>query len=672
MIMNRIIFLLGVAFYGLNFNISAQTLSTTSSQIVLTVGDEDVTLDDFKHIYSKNNRDSVMTMEALNEYMELFVKFKVKVKEAEALGMDTVAAFTKELSGYRKQLARPYLVDMDLLDELVIEAHNRKQEEIHARHILVSVKPEASPSDTLRSWNRIVTLRNRVKTGEDFIAVAKSKGGSDDPSVVDNGGDLGWFTAFQMVYSFEDAAYNTPVGELSEIVRTRFGYHFLEVDGRRDARGEIQVAHIMVRVADASKKAMVQSAKSTIDAVAEFLKQGEKFESLALKYSDDVTTASKGGVLPWFGTGKMVEEFEDAAFNLENNGDISEPFLTNYGWHIVKRVSFKPLETFENVERELRKKVSRDSRADITRSSFLNKLKKEYDFKIDTRRVTNLKTLVSTIDSVFYKGHHIENVRKSELSKELFSIAIESVTVSDFIHYANSQKVKSLERSSVMILESLINSMINEKLLAYEDSRLEGKHNDFRMLIDEYHDGILLFELTDELVWSKAVRDTTGLELFHKNNNDMFMWGERLELGIYTCEDEKIAKQVKKAVKKGDDMVALRRDLITERPLALRIEDDLYSEGDNNWADSVFTALENGTLSLNSKSPRFMTLNVGENGIVVIDVRKLNTPTHKSLEEARGQVIASYQDFLENEWVNNLKLKYPVSVNLEVLHQLIN
>ncbi|MGY8918392.1 MAG: peptidylprolyl isomerase, partial [Flavobacteriales bacterium] len=196
--MNRIIFLLGVAFYGLNFNISAQTLSTTSSQIVLTVGDEDVTLDDFKHIYSKNNRDSVMTMEALNEYMELFVKFKVKVKEAEALGMDTVAAFTKELSGYRTQLARPYLVDMDLLDELVIEAHNRKQEEIHARHILVSVKPEASPSDTLRSWNRIVKLRNRVKAGEDFIAVAKSKGGSDDPSVVDNGGDLGWFTAFQM------------------------------------------------------------------------------------------------------------------------------------------------------------------------------------------------------------------------------------------------------------------------------------------------------------------------------------------------------------------------------------------------------------------------------------------------------------------------------------------
>ena len=280
--MNKIITLCGVAFLGLNISISAQTKeeNTSDNSVILTVGTEVVSLADFKYIYSKNNRDSIITSRALDEYMELFIKFKLKVMEAEALGMDTIAEFTKELAGYRKQLTRPYLVDMELLDELVLEAHNRKQEEIHARHILVSVNPEASPSDTLRAWNRISKLRNRVNAGEDFTTVAKSKGGSDDPSVVDNGGDLGWFTAFQMVYAFEDAAYNTSVGELSEIVRTRFGYHFLEVDGRRAARGEIQVAHIMVRVDDASKKAMVQSAKSTIDAVASFLKNGETFESL--------------------------------------------------------------------------------------------------------------------------------------------------------------------------------------------------------------------------------------------------------------------------------------------------------------------------------------------------------------------------------------------------------
>lgn len=672
--MNKIITLCGVAFLGLNISISAQTKeeNTSDDSVILTVGAEVVSLGDFKYIYSKNNRDSIITSKALDEYMELFIKFKLKVMEAEALGMDTIAEFTKELAGYRKQLTRPYLVDMELLDELVLEAHNRKQEEIHARHILVSVNPEASPSDTLRAWNRISKLRNRVNAGEDFTTVAKSKGGSDDPSVVDNGGDLGWFTAFQMVYAFEDAAYNTSVGELSEIVRTRFGYHFLEVDGRRAARGEIQVAHIMVRVDDASKKAMVQSAKSTIDAVASFLKNGETFESLALKYSDDPTTASKGGVLPWFGTGKMVEEFENASFNLENNGDVSEPFLSNYGWHIVKRIGFKPLETFDDVERQLRKKVSRDSRADITRSSFLNKLKKEYDFKLDKKRVSHLASIVTGIDSVFYKGHPIENVKKSELNRVLFSIQENVTTVSDFILYANTQKPQGLMRSARAILDGMIDSMIEEELLAFEDSRLEEKHNEFRMLIEEYHDGILLFELTDEMVWSKAVKDTTGLEKYHEVNNGLFMWKERLELAIYTCEDEGVAKTVKKAVKKGNDIVALRRELIAERPLALKMEDGLFSMGDNNWADSVFTAISNKTLSLDSKSPRFMTLKIGDNGVILIDVIAVIKPMHKTLDEARGQVIASYQDFLENEWIDRLRMKYPVSINKDVLYELID
>jgi peptidyl-prolyl cis-trans isomerase SurA len=672
--MNKIIALCGVAFLGLNISITAQTKeeNTSDNSVILTVGSEVVSLADFKYIYSKNNRDSVITSEGLDEYMELFVKFKLKVMEAEALGMDTVEAFTKELAGYRKQLTRPYLVDMELLDELVLEAHNRKQEEIHARHILVSVKPEASPSDTLRAWNRISKLRNRVNAGEDFTTLAKSKGGSDDPSVVDNGGDLGWFTAFQMVYAFEDAAYNTSVGELSEIVRTRFGYHFLEIDGRREARGEIQVAHIMVRVTDASKKAMVQSAKSTIDAVASFLKSGERFESLALKYSDDATTASKGGVLPWFGTGKMVEEFENASFNLEKNGDVSEPFLTTYGWHIVKRVGFKPLETFDNDERQLRKKVSRDSRADVTRSSFLNKLKKEYDFKLDKKRVSYLTSIATGIDSVFYKGHPIENVKKSELSRVLFSIQENVTTVADFLAYANAQKPRGLIRTPKAILEGMIDSMIEEELLAFEDARLEDKHNEFRMLIEEYHDGILLFELTDELVWSKAVRDTSGLERYHELNNDLFMWQERLELGIYTCEDEGVSKVVKKAVKKGHDLVAVRRELIVERPLALKMEEGLFSMGDNNWADSVFTAISNKTLSLDSKSPRFMTLNSGDNGVILIEVVDMNAPTHKTLDEARGQVIASYQDFLENEWIDGLRLKYPVSIKKDVLYELID
>ena len=654
--------------------IQAQTdiEKSTENEYVLSVGGEGVTLDDFKHIYGKNNRDSVITRELLDDYMELFVKFKLKVKEAEYLGMDTVADYIKELEGYRKQLARPYLVDINLLDELVKEAFDRQQEEIHASHILVSVNPEALPADTMRAWRRISLLKARVEAGEDFTEVATSKGGSDDPSATDNGGDLGWFTAFSMIYNFEVAAYSTPVGEISNIVRTRFGYHFLKVDGRRDARGEVQVAHIMVRVPDVNDDTMRESSKATIDAVAEFLQAGETFESLALKYSDDATTASKGGVLPWFGTGKMVEEFENTSFALEQNGDISEPFLSSYGWHIVKRLGFKGLVSFDEVRNSLKKKVSRDSRVDKTRSSFLNKLKTEYGFTQDARRTSNLVVSVNKTDSVFHKGHPIENVYKSELGKTLFSIDGNKTTVRDFINYANGQKHRGLNRPSEMILKSLIHQMVEEKLLAYEDERLEEKHDDFRLLIEEYHDGILLFELTDNKVWSRAVRDTSGLEEYHANNSEMFMWPERLDIAVYTCEDAKIAKKVKKGVKKSDDIEAMRRELIGERPLAIRIESALYPEGVNTWGDTVFYALKKGTFDLDSKAPRFMTFEVGVEGIVLIDVRERVPPTPKTLEEARGQVIASYQDHLEKEWIMALRRKYQVDINTAVLYSIID
>ncbi|MDA1382406.1 MAG: hypothetical protein O3A22_00745, partial [Bacteroidetes bacterium] len=239
-------------------------------------------------------------------------------------------------------------------------------------------------------------------------------------------------------------------------------------------------------------------------------------------------------------------------------------------------------------------------------------------------------------------------------------------------NYANGQKNRGLNRPAEMILKSLIQQMVEEKLLAYEDERLEEKHDDFRLLIEEYHDGILLFELTDNKVWSRAVRDTSGLEEYHANNTELFMWPERLDIAVYTCEDAKLAKKVKKGVKKGDDIEAMRRELIGERPLAIRIESALYPEGVNTWGDTVFYALTNGTFDLDSKAPRLMTFEVGVEGIVLIDVRELVPPTPKTLDEARGQVIASYQDHLEKEWIMALRRKYQVEINTAVLYSIID
>ena len=638
---------------------------------VLEVGGELVTLSDFQHVYGKNNRDSVYTVEALDEYMELFVNFKLKVLEAEALGMDTASAFKKELAGYRTQLARPYLVDSELLDALVEEAFERKGMEVRASHILVSVEENASAADTLRAWNRIQGLRTRVENGEDFETVARSKSGSDDPSVTSNGGDLGWFTAFQMVYPFECAAFNTPEGELSEVVRTRFGYHILQVTGKRKARGEVQVAHIMVRMPKDAPQDQVANAEGRIQEVKRLLLSGESFESLAMKYSEDPSTANKGGLLPWFGTGKMVEEFENAAFELKEAGDLAGPVRTDYGFHLIKLVEKKTLPTLEESRRELSKKVRRDSRAEITKTSFVNKLKKEYGAEVSTRRLEALKLAAAKVDSLFYKGHPLEGVRKSELGRTLFSVAGEPRTVEDFVTWANAGKIRDLNRPADVMVAQEVDRYLEEELLAYEDTQLEGKHNDFRLLMEEYHDGILLFELTDQKVWSRAVSDSAGLADFHSRNRELFMWPERLDAGIHTCEDAKIAKKVRKELRKTGDVEGLRRELIAERPLALRNEFGKFEDGENAWADRAFEALRSGELVPDKNGLLVLETTEGGDQIILVHVKEHMQPTPKTLDECRGAAIASYQDHLEKEWIMELKRKYPHKINREALYSLV-
>ncbi len=635
---------------------------------VLTVGTESVSLADFKHIFLKNNRDSVITQAALDEYMELFINFKLKVQAAEALGMDTVGTFQKELSGYRTQLARPYLTNNDLLNELVRQAWERKQEEVRARHILISCSAQANPADTLKAWKRADALRSRVLSGEDFEAVALSKAGSDDPSVRENGGDLGWFSAFQMVYPFEEAAFTTAVGELSSILRTRYGYHFLEVTGRRNARGEIRAAHIMIRTKEGADDDTMKAAEERINSIYDLLGKGISWEELALKMSEDASTASKGGELPWFGTGKMVEAFENAAFGLTEDGQISSPFKTSYGWHIVKRLEYRAPASFEAAKRELQKKVSRDSRSELTRASFLENLKDEYNFIINANAMKSLKRIASKQDSVFFPGHPLANIPRKTGATTLLSIDNEVATISDFVDYLNIVKIRSAEAGANTIIDDQFKTWSDKLLLDYEDARLEAKHDDFRLLMEEYHDGILLFELTDQKVWSKAVKDTAGLEAYHAAHVSDFMWEIRANVDIFTCANETVAKAARKAVKKNKDLIAFQRDYNAENGNTITLTSGLFSEGDNTWGDKVLADVSNGIIP--EEPPYFMTYEGGGDEIVVVHVMAVRSPEPKSLAEARGQVIAAYQDYLEEQWVRKLRGNTPVEVNENLLHSL--
>lgn len=619
---------------------------------ILTIDDEKTTLEEFENIFKKNNRDSVITQQSLDDYMELFINFKLKVKEARELGLDTVAKFKTELEGYRGQLARPYMTDADMLNDLVKEAYNRQGQEISAAHILIKCDPKASPADTLKAYSKAIALRDRILAGEDFTRVAEN--GSDDPSVKENGGNLGYFTAFQMVYPFEDAAYNTKVGEVSMPVRTSYGYHLIKVLDKRNAQGEIHVAHIMVK--PKLEENGEANALSKINEIHQKLVSKElTFEDAASKYSEDISSSKKGGELPWFGTGKMVEEFENAAFSLKTDGEISIPVKSSFGWHIIKRLGYKPLATYQEVEKELKSKVSKDGRSEKTRKSFIEKLKKQYNFSVDNKVA---QKVYAKADSSVFKGNF--KLKKGLMKKKIITIDGQSKTVNDFVATLNKRGVvRGQQQAPADYLKAQLEKYSEDQLLAYEDSKLESKYTPFRLLMKEYKEGILLFELTDQKVWSRAVKDSVGLAKFYDDNKRNYMWPERADVVIYTCKDEKIAESLRKMINQGRDRTAIAGELNKNSQLNLQIEEGVFGKEDRDIFKDV------------TYWRRGLSDNKSSNGqIVIYDVREVLYATPKKLEEARGAITSDYQTYLEEQWIKELRTKHKYKVDEQILHSI--
>jgi peptidyl-prolyl cis-trans isomerase SurA len=374
----RVQFLTVVSICSILFGATA-SFAQEKDPILLTVDGQNVSLSEFEAVYRKNNREATVDPADLKEYLELYINFRLKVREAEALGLDTLKKFIEELKGYQKQLAKPYLTDKNVSEALIKEAYERMKQDVSASHILLKVGPDALPKDTLAVYNRIVELRNAALKG-DFEALARKN--SEDPSAAENGGNLGWFSAMRMVYPFETAAFTTPVGQISQPVRTRFGYHILKINGKRDALGELKVAHIMLKTGKEATAEDVAKAKEKALEVKGILAKGlSTFEELATKYSEDKGSSVKGGELPQFGSGRMVAAFEKAAFALKEIGDVSEPIETEYGWHIIKLLQRIPVPTFEATKDDLTAKVSKDSRSQLTRTVVIDRVKKKLDSK---------------------------------------------------------------------------------------------------------------------------------------------------------------------------------------------------------------------------------------------------------------------------------------------------
>lgn len=635
----------------LALNVAAQT-----DPVIMKVNGKPVYKSEFEAIFRKNQKDVQVSKESLDEYMVLFTNFKLKVTEAEELGLDTAKKFRDELAGYRRQLARPYLVDNEMTDALIKEAYERLKTEVRASHILVKCEWDAEPKDSLIAYKKALKFRDRVLKGEDFGKVASVKGGSDDPSALRNKGDLGWFTAFMMVYNFENACYKMNVGEISMPVRTKFGYHIIKLTGKRPARGTIRAAHILIASKNEDSPESKANALKKAQEIKAKIAAGEDFVTLARQYSDDPSSKNKGGELAPFGTGKMVQEFEDAAFSIQKDGEVSDIIQTSYGYHIIKRLELKPLDSFDNMKAGLKQKVQRDSRSHLPKQSFVNKLKAKYNYKEDPK---GLKAFYTVVDTNVFHGKWDRN-KAAKLTGVIFTFDGKAVSQADFADYIYKNQKTQQREDLYSFINSLYDKWVANILIDYEDGRLEQLYPDFRMLMKEYRDGILLFELTDQKVWSKAVKDSTGLAGFYEMNKNNYMWPKRYQVDVYTCANADIAKNLRKDLKKGKMTEAqLKEKYNKDSQLNLKVESGKFAEADHE------------ALKKNPPVKKGLSPDIHENGqVIIINTKEIAEATPKTIAEARGIITSDYQTYLEKEWLESLRKKYPVEINNEVLYSI--
>ncbi|MEC9208814.1 MAG: peptidylprolyl isomerase [Bacteroidota bacterium] len=626
-------------------------VTVLSAQDVLTIADKNISLEEFKSIFYKNNHNAEITKEYLEEYMDLFVNFKLKVREAEELGLDTNHSFITELEGYRKQLAKPYLKNNEFDAQMLTESYDRMKTDVNASHILISVDEKASDKDEKAAYNKALKIRESIIDGKVSFSEA-AKNSSDDQSVVSNGGDLGYFTAFMMVYDFETAAYETLIGEISMPVKTKYGYHLIQVNNRRDAVGQVKVAHIMFKTGEGADKNRINEANDKINKVMDLLKSGEEFSDVAERFSEDRATAVKGGSLPAFGVGKMVPEFESIAFALNNIGDISDPFLTDYGWHIIKLIEKTPIPEFSEIESDLKRMIEKDSRGALSQKALYEKLHNSY-------QVRNRAAVYAS----FRKGAALKVmagnfVVSSVNNATLLTINGVAVSVNDFANYI-------LENQSVgSDIDQMYTDFVDEQLLIYEDSKLEEKYPEYKALLKEYREGILLFDLTNKKVWTKAVEDTIGLQAFFTANQFKYTWPERVDATIYSCIDLATAKMVKRNIyKKNRGNITdaeILKEINTNAPLSLQINAKKFIKGENEYIDN-----------LDWQEGIAKDIMLKDGSYILVDIHQILPAGVKELNETRGKVISDYQNTLEKEWLVNLKLKYSVKINMEALYSLI-
>jgi peptidyl-prolyl cis-trans isomerase SurA len=625
-------------------------------EVLFTIDNNSYYTDEFIRVYNKNI-DLVKddSQKDLNQYLDLFIGYKLKINKANKIGLQNNQKYIDELKSYRTQLSKNYTSDTKVTKALIDEGYERSQKEIRVSHILITCEENVEPADTLKAYNQAMDIRKKALVGESFEELAVKF--SQDPSAKDNKGDLGYFSAFRMVYPFENAAYKTKVGEISMPTRTRFGYHLVKVVDSRPNRGEVSVAHIMILKKPNSTPEDIQKGKSTIQDIYTKLKQGEKFESLATQFSEDKSSSVKGGLLPNFSSGQLSsKEFEDVAFGLKEPQSYSEPFETQYGWHIAKLVEKFPIKSLKEMERDLDTKIRRDDRSRLLTNSLVEKVRKRYRF---TRNDIVYKKVQNLVNDKYYKGEWtVSEEQLKDFKQTLLTIENKNIEAADFISQLESQQRSNLKvKPLTKLVDNVYESFLNEQLTTYYNDNLEKEFPDFANVIEEYRDGLLLFDLMEKEIWDKAKQDSIGLKKYFDINKAKYQWKNRAEVVIASSTKKDIAKQAQKMLKKDAKIEAIKESLNTKDVVNVMIKEETVEEGAENTSKKI--AMKTGVSGVYQEGEFYF----------VNKVNKILPAGQKTLEETKGRVINDYQQYLEENWVTELKKEFKVTVNQDVFER---
>jgi peptidyl-prolyl cis-trans isomerase SurA len=619
---------------------------------LITIGNEEIFAEEFIYMLSKNRNfdkpEERLSPEEFDENFMLFVNYKLKVKEAENLGLDKTDEFYQEYEVFKEDLTQPFLIKNSLQEGELMKAYSRMKEVVKASHILLQFPPNASQADTISVLRMAQKLKNDAENGADFNELAFEH--SDDPSARDNKGSLGYFTALQMVSPFEDAAFSLQIGQISDPVLTNFGYHIIRLEDRKPNPGEIRVSHILVRTQGNDPVSEERALRKVGEIYSELQKPESIWEEICQLYSEDPGTKNSGGSLPFIGLGAVIPEFERVAFSLTEEGEISPPVRTPYGYHIIRLEEKKPLDSYEEMEQMIKSRILRDTRSSLIQSQVVAIQKSRYGFEENERLAANLEEIFAR-----NQRRDVPNIisERNLGDSVLFRIHDLPNTVADLLEFMNSDK-QVIRPNPQNYFTNWYDKFIEVKLLEAEIQDLAANNEEYRLLIQEYRDGILLFSLMNDQVWQKAIEDSLGQVKFYEENKDRYQWKNRVQAIILTMG-------------KAESIPGVRRFLTDKKympNLADRLENTFLLDNPLAFtlSNGVFETEAHPVLSRADLNKTFQEINLDNKTYFVVVGEKLG-PGPKKFEETRGKVIQDYQEYLDKNLITNLKENYIIQIN---------